>query len=249
MKSKIIIGCSGWNYKDWKGKFYPKELTQKQWFGFYASRFSSVEINFTFYRLPEEKVFRNWAQQAPEHFVYAVKANRFITHLKRLRDPEQTLQKFIERSRLLGKHLGPLLFQLPPSMKKDIHRLRDFIEFLPRTGLEYVFEFRNKTWYDDIVYTLLDEKGISMCLHDMTGSESPIVCTGEVIYVRFHGTGGKYAGSYAHQELERWLDAVRSPMRNKKQCYFYFNNDVQAQAPKDAKVLEKICRGPERGEA
>ena len=146
----IHIGCSGWNYRHWKGAFYPETMRSPQWFSFYSEHFDSVEINNTFYNLPDEEVFDQWRQQAPPGFRYAVKASRYLTHMKKLRDPVEPVERLITRARRLGPHLGPILYQLPPRWRSNSERLRGVLEILPR-DLVHVFEFRDVSWYNDEV--------------------------------------------------------------------------------------------------
>lgn len=238
-KNKVHIGCSGWNYDHWKRVFYKKSSSSGEWFSEYSSVFSTVEINNTFYRLPEESTFRKWHDQAAKGFIYAVKANRFITHMKKLKDPKEPVELFLGRARLLGEHLGPILFQIPPHWSVNPKRLDEFTGILP-AGLKYVFEFRDSSWYDDEVYGILSGKKMSVCRHDMEGSASPDVSVGPLCYIRFHGTSGTYGGRYPDKVLKKWSDIIRKELDGKKEVYVYFNNDAEANAPKDAQRLWKI---------
>ncbi len=239
-EANVHIGCSGWNYNHWKGLFYPSGSLSKNWFSEYSEVFSTVEINNTFYQLPEASVFRKWHAQAPPGFIYAVKANRFITHMKKLKASASSVEKFLKRAKMLKKHLGPILFQLPPHWKVNVKRLDDFTDMLPE-GLEYIFEFRDKSWYDERIYQLLTNKRMSMCLHDMKGSESPMIKVGPVCYIRFHGSTSLYGGKYHISALRKWAGFIREAASEKKGVYAYFNNDSEANAPKDAlRLLEEI---------
>lgn len=240
-KSRIRVGCSGWNYKHWKGVFYPEDMPQKKWFAFYARIFDTVEINNTFYNLPSEKTFRSWADQAESNFLYSVKANRYITHIKRLKEPEKSLKRFFERARLLGKHLGPILYQLPPNWRCDIERLRNFLEHLPG-DLVHVFEFRDQRWLNDEVFDSLGEAGVSFCVHDMEGLEVPRKAMGPVVYVRFHGYDGKYEGQYPEQSLRPWAKWLNDEA-GRRDIYAYFNNDQGGHAIGDAKTLRSKLVG------
>lgn len=240
----IHIGCSGWNYKHWQGRFYSAKSPSKDWFKEYASRFSTVEINNTFYRLPEASVFEKWRKQARKNFIYAVKANRFITHMKKLKNVEEPLKNFLDRAKLLGSHLGPVLFQLPPYWGVNAERLDEFTDMLPKKRL-YVFEFRDPSWYSDKVYKILSAKKMAMCLHDMEGSESPMMLVGEICYIRFHGTSGKYGGGYTLPVLRKWVKIMQKAVKEKKAVYVYFNNDADAHAPHDAlRLIRKIGTAP-----
>src|SRR5688572_6733391 len=183
------VGCSGWQYKHWRGEFYPDDLPASRWFEHYASVFDTVEINNTFYRLPEEQTFAAWAARAPPRFLFAVKASRFLTHMKKLKDPEEPLDRLFSRMRPLGRHLGPVLYQLPPGWKLDKERLEVFLRALP-AGVRHVLEFREPGWYGDDVSALLERYGVARCVHDMKGSATGMERVGPFVYVRFHGAAG-----------------------------------------------------------
>ena len=167
----VRIGCSGWQYKHWKGDFYPADLRTGEWFARYAATFDTVEINNSFYRLPEAHTFRSWRERAPAGFLFAVKASRFLTHMKKLKDPEEPLQRFFENAAPLGATLGPVLYQLPPRWPLDLERLRHFLGTLPKR-VRHVIEFREPSWYAQEVLELLEAHGVALCLHDMMGSAS-----------------------------------------------------------------------------
>ena len=179
--SPIHIGCSGWVYKHWRGILYPEGLPQTRWFQRYAEEFDTVEINASFYRVPRPETFDGWRDKAPEGFRYAVKVNRFITHLKKLVGVEHTLAEFAALARRLGPTLGPLLYQLPPSLKLDLDRLETFLKLIPK-DLANVFEFRSKDWYVPETYALLDRYGASFCVHDMPGSKTERIAVGPIAY-------------------------------------------------------------------
>jgi uncharacterized protein YecE (DUF72 family) len=240
-----MVGCSGWSYQHWKGEFYPPNLPQREWFSFYSKKFDTVEINNTFYNLPPEKTFRGWADKAPDGFMYGVKANRYITHIKRLKDIEAAA-RFIKRARLLEDHLGPILYQLPPNWRCDILRLKDFIERLP-DDLVHVFEFRDQSWINDEVLGLLENAGASFCVHDMAGLDVPRTATGGVAYVRFHGYDHKYAGQYPEQSLRPWSKWLKAETGRNRDIYAYFNNDAHAYAVQDAlKMRQKLLTNGKR---
>jgi uncharacterized protein YecE (DUF72 family) len=187
----IRIGCSGWNYKHWRDAFYPKDLPVRRWFEFYAQHFDTVEINNSFYRLPSPETFAKWRDQAPPGFCYTVKANRYITQAKKLLDPEEPLDRMMTSVRHLEDRLGPILYQLPPSLGLNLERLEQFLAVLPK-DVNSVFEFRDKSWYVPETYELLERHGASFCAHDMRGSASERIAVGPIAYVRFHGGAGKY---------------------------------------------------------
>jgi len=235
---EIRIGTSGWYYDHWKELFYPGGLTKSKWFEYYAQYFDTVEINNTFYHLPKEQTLRRWHEIAPKDFLYAVKANRYITHIKRLKDSAEPLGRFFERVGLLKSRLGPILYQLPPSLQKDLGLLEAFIKLLPKRKTA-VFEFRHKSWYSDDTFNLLNKSGVSFCIHDMPGKESPRIVTGEVIYVRFHGTTGRYSGSYPKSQLQNWSKWLKDQAKKVSAIYAYFNNDAHGHAIKNAKQLKE----------
>ena len=233
------IGCSGWEYKHWKGEFYPSGMPRTAWFAFYASRFDTVEINNTFYRLPEVSTFAAWSARAPRGFLYAVKASRFLTHMKKLKDPEEPLDRLFTRMRPLRRHLGPVLYQLPPAWKLDRARLEHFLQELP-AGVRHVLEFRDPSWYADDVLAMLERHDVALCLHDMRGSASGRERVGPFVYVRFHGPTGQYNGGYSDERLEDWADWLRREQRAGRDVYAYFNNDVGGHAPRNAQTLRRL---------
>src|SRR4051812_33478993 len=180
--SEARVGCSGWQYKHWRGDFYPRSMPQRQWFEHYAAHFDSVEINNTFYRLPDATTFTAWGRRAPRGFTYSVKASRFLTHMKKLKDPEEPLHRFFTRADCLGRTLGPVLFQLPPNWPVNVERLRVFLNALPRR-YRHVIEFRDPTWYSDAVLAMLEKHRVGLCLHDMAGSASARIVVGPLVYV------------------------------------------------------------------
>jgi uncharacterized protein YecE (DUF72 family) len=181
----IRVGCSGWQYKHWRGDFYPSYLPASRWLEHYAARFDTVEINNSFYRLPEARTFDAWRQRVPMGFVYAVKASRYITHMKKLKDPGPPVDRLISRVTHLDQVLGPLLYQLPPGWPLNLQRFKDFVRVLPR-HLDQVIEFRDPSWYVEDVFSALEAHRVSLCLHDMEGSATSLRVVGPFVYVRFH---------------------------------------------------------------
>ena len=234
----LRVGCSGWQYKHWRGNFYAADLPQSRWFQHYATVFDTVEINNSFYRLPEASTFANWADKAPRGFLFAVKASRFLTHMKKLKDPEEPVERFFSRAGALGRHLGPVLYQLPPGWKLDGARLEHFLQILPR-GVAHVIEFREPSWYTDQVFELLQRHRVSLCLHDMPGSATGRMRIGPAVYVRFHGASGRYDGSYPESRLEDWAGWLHEQRTRRTDVYAYFNNDVGGHAPRNALTLRR----------
>ncbi len=237
--SQINVGCSGWVYKHWRGILYPEGLPQRLWFQRYSEEFDTVEINASFYRVPKPETFDGWRNKAPDGFRYAVKVNRFITHLKKLVGVEETLNDFVALARKLGPTLGPLLYQLPPSLKLDLERLESFLKLIP-ADLSNVFEFRDKSWYVPELYALLDRYGASFCVHDMRGSSTERIAAGPVAYVRFHGGVGKYWGHYSDDTLLGWSDWIIEQSRLGRSVWCYFNNDIHGHAIHDAQTLKSM---------
>jgi uncharacterized protein YecE (DUF72 family) len=235
----IRIGCSGWIYAHWRGRFYPEKLAVKNWFAFYAGHFDTVEINNSFYRLPRAETFEAWRNQAPPGFCYAVKANRFLTQAKKLKDCEEPLQRMMTPFRHLQPVLGPILYQLPPRFRLNLERLESFLKLVPKDVLN-VFEFSDKSWYTDAVFAMLDRYGASFCAHDMPGLESPRIATGPAAYVRFHGGEGKYWGRYPDERLLAWTDWMLDQARAGRTVWAYFNNDIDAHAIHDAQTLKSM---------
>jgi len=236
---RIRIGCSGWNYKHWRGLFYPKGLPQRRWFEFYAEHFDTVEINNSFYRLPKAETFEKWRAQAPPGFCYAVKANRFLTQAKKLKDCAEPLARMMAPFRALDDRLGPILYQLPPRFRINLERLEEFLRMAPK-DVANVFEFREKSWYTEEAFELLDRHGASLCVHDMPGSASERRAVGPVAYVRFHGCGGKYWGRYPDETLLGWADWIVEQARGGRPVWCYFNNDIDAHAIHDAQTLKAM---------
>jgi uncharacterized protein YecE (DUF72 family) len=243
----VRVGCSGWEYKHWRGDFYPSEIPKAAWFDTYARRFDTVEINNSFYRLPEAATFARWAERAPAGFIYAVKASRFLTHMKKLKDPEEPVHRLFTRMKPLKRRLGPVLYQLPPNFPVDRPRLEHFLQVLP-AGIRHVVEFRHPSWYTDDVAMLLDRYGAARCLHDMKGSATGRERVGPFVYVRFHGASGTYSGGYPEDRLRRWAEWLHAQRCSGIDVYAYFNNDIGGHAPRDAVTLrtflEDLAPGP-----
>jgi uncharacterized protein YecE (DUF72 family) len=238
-RGDLRVGTSGYVYPHWSGDFYPDDLPRKAWFDHYAKHFDTVEINNTFYRLPEADVFDRWREQAPPGFRYALKYSRYGTHLKHLADPEEPLQRFLEVAERLRSWLGPILVQLPPSWRADPPRLDAFLRAAPRRH-RWAVELRDPDWLTDEVYAVLRDHGAALVIHDMI-EDHPVLLTADWTYLRFHGE--HYGGRYTHQALSgrarvirRWLDAGID-------VHAYFNNDEGGHAPHDAADLRRYVRG------
>ena len=238
--ARAFVGTSGFYYNHWKdGVFYPKGLPKKEWFRFYTSRFNTVELNSTFYRLPKIEVFKNWYKKAPKDFVFVLKGSRFISHIKKFGEVEEAWEQFWERARLLGEKLGPILFQTPPSWQKDVGRLRRFLEIVPR-NVRFAFEFRNASWFDEEVYEILRNFGACLCFVSSPSWPTAEVVTSDFIYVRFHGEERLYASNYSEEKLRKWAEKFKKWLGEGKDVYAYFNNDALGYAPKNAEILKKL---------
>lgn len=240
--SELRIGCSGWAYKDWKGPFYPADLKDKERLAFYATRFDTAEINASFYRLPSEKAVASWAEQAPAGFLFAWKASRYITHNKKLLDCEESIELVFGRMAGLGQHFGPVLFQLPPSLKRDDERLARFLGWLPK-GRCCAFEFRHRTWYEQPVFDRLAEHGAAFVISDHHHAPAPDVVTAPLVYWRGHGPGGRYHGRYGDERLKALADKIADWRREGRTVHAYFDNDIKSAAPMDAEVLKALLKG------
>ncbi len=236
---RIHIGCSGWQYRHWRGDFYPASLPASRWLEYYASRFPTVELNNSFYRLPEAETFATWRQRVPRDFVFAVKASRYLTHLKKLKDPKDPLAWFFTRAAHLGRHLGPVLYQLPPRFPRNLERLETFLRELPKRR-QHAIEFRDVTWYTDDVLECLERHRVALCLHDMGGSATDRIATGPFRYVRLHGPQ-RYAGRYTDRALAAWAEWCVAEQHDGHAVFVYFNNDVGGHAPRDAVRLRTFC--------
>ncbi len=240
--ARFWIGTSGWHYYHWKGRFYPQDLPAQQWLSFYAQRFPTVELNASFYRQPRGSSWDMWRRTAPEGFLFAVKANRFITHIKRLDDCADPLSRFLEGARRLGDRLGPVLYQMPPSFhrtEENVRRLESFLPLLP-DGLMHAFEFRHKSWFEDDTLAQLRRHGVAFCSFDMVGLECPLAATARYAYVRFHGSEALYASNYTEEMLADWAARLRELGRDVDDVFAYFNNDAWGFAAANAATLKTL---------
>jgi len=242
-ESRLHIGTSGWHYKHWLGNFYPTGTRSVGFLTHYLRTFSSVEINNSFYRLPAADTLAQWKASVPPDFVFAVKASRYITHMKKLKEPQQSFSLFMSRVQVLGEKLGPILFQLPPSWHFDENRFRDFLEALPGT-YRYAFEFRDRSWYNDKVYQLLASYRCAFCVYEIEYHLSPLEVTTDFVYVRLHGPEAKYDGSYSDLVLSNWANRCQQWLSQGKSVYIYFDNDLYGYAPVNARRLQELTESP-----
>jgi len=235
---KYYIGCSGWHYNHWRGLYYPEGLARSQWLQFYAKQFTTVELNNSFYHLPSEKAFTAWRESSPDNFVFAVKVSRFITHIKRLRNLGSAVENFLSRACFLENKLGPLLYQLPPNLKRNDEVLESFLSSLPQK-YQHVFEFRHESWLDDSVFHILQQYNAGLCAFDMPGLTCPLVATTDFVYIRFHGGHSLYASCYSDEELFLWAEKIAMRGKSAHSIYIYFNNDAGAFAVRNAITLHR----------
>ncbi|KEO72279.1 DUF72 domain-containing protein [Anditalea andensis] len=235
-KGKMYIGTSGWHYKHWKGTFYPEGTKDAQQMEYYLQHFDTVEINNSFYKLPSTTTFEKWKEAVPDDFIFAIKGSRFITHMKKLKVQRENIEKFFNGTDRLEEKAGPILFQLPPGWKINAERLKDFLGQLPK-DYRYTFEFRNDTWYDEKIYDLLKTNNCAFCIYELAGHISPMEITADFVYIRLHGPGDKYQGSYDHATLQSWADRCRGWQNEGKDVFVYFDNDQEGYAAFNAKTL------------
>ncbi len=232
---RIRIGTSGYNYDHWRGVLYPEDLPKKQWLARYAEVFDTVEINNTFYNLPSKETFLRWASEAPEGFCFVLKFSRYSTHMKKLKDPDQALETFLDRAQLLGHVLGPILVQLPPNWRVNVERLDAFLKAAPK-DYRWAVEFRDGSWLCDAVYETLREHNAALCVHDMI-EDHPRVRTADWVYLRFHGNN--YAGDYSYQALNAVAQRIRKHVADGVEVFAYFNNDAEGCAVNNAQDLKR----------
>jgi len=225
------IGTSGYNYEEWKGAFYPEEISDKRMLGFYAGHFASVEINYTFYRMPTARLLANWGRETPDRFRFALKAPRRITHDQRLRSVEDTLASFCEIAETLGPKLGPVLFQLPPFMKKDVELLEVFLHDVP-TGLRPVIEFRHPSWFSDDTYEVLKRFEAALCIADTDEHTTPFELTAPFGYLRLRRT------DYDEPALGTWLERIQTAGLG--ETFIYFRHEEHATGPQFASMLQAL---------
>ena len=238
-KGKCLIGTSGWYYRHWQGRFYPNTLSKDKLLPFFSRYFNTVELNNSFYRLPEEKVVLAWRKKTPKGFLFAVKASRFITHIKRLDNLGDSLKLFLGRMGSLGEKMGPLLYQLPPSMKKDAKRLARFLKRLPQKQ-RYVIEFRHLSWLDKEIFSLLKQFNVAHCIISKPDFPIAVETTADFSYIRMHGGSRLYRSNYSRAELSKWAGIINRLLKSGLDTYVYFNNDACAYAVKNALSLKKL---------
>ena len=243
--ARLLIGTSGWVYRSWKGPFYPEDLPSRRYLEFDAGEFSTTEINSSFYHLPRPDTYVNWGRQVPPDFVFAVKASRFLTHIKRLIDPQEPWQRFLAGAVKLARHLGPILLQFPPGFRKDVPRLSAFLKIAhqsrpPRSRPRLVFEFRHESWFSDEVYAVLKRHKAAWCIADGAKYPRKDLVTADFAYIRYHGRSQMFASSYSRAELTKEARLIKGYLQDGHDVFAYFNNDAKGYAVKNARMLRKL---------
>ncbi len=237
----LRVGTSGWQYRDWRGVFYPPGLATTRWLEHYAATFPTVEANSPFYRLPAEATFEQWAARTPPGFRFAVKASRYLTHVRRLQQPAEPVATFLDRARGLGPKLGPVLLQLPPTLRVDVDRLHETLAAIPRT-VRIVVEPRHESWHVDAVYETLAARDAALCLWDRRGQHGPVVRTASWCYLRLHEGRTQAPPGYGRQALDTWVQRLVTTWGRPVDGYVYFNNDAGGHAVHDAQTFSRRAR-------
>ncbi|MDI1465699.1 DUF72 domain-containing protein [Catellatospora sp. KI3] len=236
----ILVGTSGWQYRDWRGPFYPPGLPQRQWLAHYAAEFPTVEVNSVFYRLPQRGVFTAWREQTPSGFTVAVKASRYLTHIRRLRDPAEPVRRFLDAVAGLGDRLGPVLLQLPPTMRADPAALADTLRHFPE-GRRVAVEPRHPSWWNDAVRAVLEGHGAALCWADRLGRpQTPLWRTADFGYLRLHEGRAQPRPRYGRTALRTWQGRLQDTFGDHP-VYVYFNNDPHAAAIADARAFTSLA--------
>ena len=225
----LLVGTSGYNYPEWRGTFYPEKLPSAKMLPYYAERFRTVEINYTFYRLPNEALLSGWSAATPDDFLFTLKAPRRITHDARLQRCDELVQAFCRTARILGPKLGVLLFQLAPSFKVDADRLRSFVRLLPE-GTRAAFEFRHESWFTAEVFAALRERNLALCIADSEKMRTPVEVTADYAYFRLRDEG------YGQEDIERWARTISS-LEGVRQTFVYFKHEEKGLGPEFARRL------------
>jgi uncharacterized protein YecE (DUF72 family) len=235
----VHIGTSGWHYKHWLGRFHPEKLPSARMLEFYSQHFDTVELNTTFYGLPPLGGLASWREGSAKEFCFAAKGSRFITHMKKLKDPELAIERYFERVDRLRPKLGPIVFQLPPHWEADAERLAVFLRALPNRH-RYAFELRDPSWHTAAIRTLLRKHNAAFCIFEIGGFRSEFPITADFTYVRLHGPDGAYQGSYSRDQLKAWADRIARWREELKAVYIYFDNDQAAYAAENALALKQL---------
>jgi len=239
----LWIGTSGWQYDDWRGVLYPDGLAQRKWLSHYADRFRCVEVNNAFYRLPERDTFAKWRDQTPDGFLMAVKVSRYLTHIKRMQDPEEPVARLLDRAEGLGDRLGPFLLQLPPNLRADPARLDACLAAFPK-AMRVAVEPRHETWWTDEVRDVLARRNAALCWADRQGPVTPTWVTADWGYLRFHEGRATPRPSYGRQALKTWRDRIGDSWPRKADIFVFFNNDPGGAAVRNADTFSRLDGRP-----
>lgn len=239
--SHFYCGTSGWNYNHWVDVLYPKGLPSSKWLERYAQEFDTVEINYSFYRLPPKETFESWHRDSPEGFTFAVKASRYLTHMKKLKEPEEPLERLLTRAAGLGDKIGPILYQLPPGWQFNPERLESFLAMLPR-DLRHVFEFRDPSWQTESAFDLLRKYRAGYCIMSSPDLPCNLIATTDYTYIRMHNGGYESEGNYTEDGLKWWAEHCRRFL-DQGDLYVYFNNDYKGYAVYNARRLKELVSG------
>lgn len=245
--AKLFVGTSGWSYDGWVGDFYPEGTEKIDMLNQYVGEFNSVEINATFYSLPFENMLKGWNSKASDKFQYAVKAPRQVTHQNKLDAEEEYLNDFFSRIKELGGHLGPVLWQLPPSLEKDVDLLKEFFEKIDTTELEHALEFRNESWLDDEVFSELESRGVASVSVSSDSMPVDFTDTADFVYYRFHGLSDNHRYNYSKKELDEWAERCAEALNAGKRAYVFFNNTASGDAPMNARVFSDMVERKAEG--
>jgi uncharacterized protein YecE (DUF72 family) len=243
IKPTVRIGTSGWSYNHWIDVFYPPDLKSSEWLGYYSRYFDTVELNVTFYRTLPETTFLGWYQKIPADFMFAVKGSRFITHVKKLKIDQESLELFFGRAKLLKEKLGVVLWQLPPNFQANCERLEEFLKLtkkFTKSSIRQTFEFRHESWFNNDIYKVLEKYNAALCIADSKKFPCVEVITADFVYLRFHGRGSLYASKYKEKELEAWVQKIKNWQDQGKDIYAYFNNDAYGYAVEGALYLKGV---------
>lgn len=240
--SDVKVGCSGFLFDDWKGTFYPDELSRRQWLEYYCKKFQTVELDVTFYKLPEKETFSRWHSETPENFTISLKGSRFITHVKKLKSPLEPLDVFFLRATALKEKFGVVLWQFPPDFKADLEKLRVFLEALSPYKIRNTFEFRDKSWINKKVISLLEKNNMGLCISDWPEFLNDLPATTDFVYMRRHGIDGKGASCYNTEQLKADAKMINKFLKQGKDVFIYFNNDAFGHAPNNAEQLRNILK-------
>lgn len=235
----ILVGTCGWDYPHWRGVFYPEDLPRDAYLSYASRHLGSLEIDSSFYGLPESGTLRRWREETPDGFVFAFKASRYITHMKKLNDAGAALRSMLDRARLLEEKLGPIVFQLPPRWRVNVERLEGFLDLLP-DDLAFAFEFRDRSWFCAEVYEALRAHGVGFCIYDLAGERTPWRRTSDLVYLRLHGPDGPYEGRYSRPALAGFAGAIHRWRHAGCDVCCYFDNDERGYAALNARELSDM---------